>query len=567
MKTPFKIPLLATGVPHLDPILGGGLPEYSVTILAGLAGTGKTTLAQQIAFALGTRERPAIIFGALAEPIFKILRYQQQYRFFDPAKVGKTVHFVDLSTAAIKEGAQGALRAIQEHVERLNPALVVVDSFRTFEELPGSSGGRRLFAYNLALSVASWQCTGILVAEYAERDVGFGPEFTAADNVLYLSQDLHQNSVVRKMRVVKVRGLPMMPGRHAFRITHDGLQLFSRLPAVEPAPRQKKGPRAAFGVEGLDEMMRGGVPRGQVCLVAGSSGTGKTLLALHFAVEGARRGEPCVLMTFEESPNEHAEKMAAFGWDLRALERKRLIETVSLRPVDLTIDEVLNSLHEAVLRIRAKRVIVNSISGLEIALAPTEREELREGLYRMSSHLATQGIVVLLTTEVPDLLGDVRISTQGTSFLADNVVLLRYVEINSELRRALMVMKMRTSSHDSAMREYRIGNQGVVVEKSFKDYFGVLTGVPTLRTLLEPHPYTAGLSEREEALMHTLLALKQATAADLSKALSSRESETSQALSRLVDTGYVVEVVRRSGPPSYKIALVAPATAPTRRTH
>ncbi len=564
MTKPFKIPLIATGVPHLDPILGGGLPQYSMTILAGLAGTGKTTLAQQIAFHVGTERRPAIFFGALGEPVFKILRHQQQYRFFDPSKIDRTVHFVDLSTAAIKEGGAGALRLVNEYVQRLDPALVVVDSFRAIEDLATAGNLPRYFAHNLAVSMASWQCTSILIGEYAERDVGFGQEFTAADNVLYLSQDVHQNSIVRRLRVVKVRGLPMMPGRHAFRITDAGLQLFPRLPAIESAPRLKKGGRAAFGVEGLDEMMRGGLPRGQVCLVAGSSGTGKTLLALHFVVEGARHGEPCVLVTFEESPNEHAEKMASFGWDLAALERKGLMRTVYLRPVDLSIDEVMNEINTAVGEIGAKRVVVNSISGLEIALAQTERDELREGLYRMTSHLAAQGIVVLLTTEVPDLLGDVRISTEGTSFLADNVVLLRYVEISSELRRALMVVKMRTSSHDAALREYRIGKEGIVVEKSFKDYSGVLTGVPTLRTLLEPRPYTAGLNDREEALMHTLLALKQATSSELSKALSAGKEETASMLSRLVETGYVVEVPKRPGPPAYKIALVAPATIPER---
>lgn len=543
------------------------MPEYSVTILAGLAGTGKTTLAQQLAFAIGTDKRPAIIFGALGEPVFKILRHQQQYGFFDSSRIDSSVYFADLSTAAIKEGGRGALRVITEHVERLNPSLIVVDSFRAIEDLATAAGEWRFFTHNLSVNMASWQCTTILVGEYAEREVGFGPEFTAADNVVYLSQDALQNSIVRRLRAVKVRGLPMMPGRHAFRITSDGLQLFPRLPAVENMPRIKKGARAAFGIEGLDEMMRGGLPRGQVCLVAGSSGTGKTLLALHFAVQGAREGEPCVLVTFEESPNEHAEKMASFGWDLRALERRKLIEMVYLRPVDLSIDEVMNALHQAVGRIGARRVVINSISGLEIALPQMERNELREGLYRMTSHLSASGIVVLLTTEVPDLLGDVRISSQGTSFLADNVILLRYVEIVSELRRALMVVKMRTSGHDSSLREYRIGSQGMVVEKAFKDYSGVLTGVPTLRALLEPRPYTAGLNEREESLMHTLLALKQATASELSRALSASEFEISQILSRLVETGYVVEVPRRSGPSGYKIALVAQASGPASRSH
>jgi circadian clock protein KaiC len=291
---------------------------------------------------------------------------------------------------------------------------------------------------------------------------------------------LQQNSVVRRLRVVKARGLALAPGRHAFRITEEGLHVYPRLLPLVESVRQRKGPRAAFGIDTLDEMMRGGVPRGQTCIVAGSAGTGKTLLALHFAVAGAAAGEPSVMVTFEESPAEHAEKMAAFGWNLANLERRGLMEMLHLRPVDLSVDEVINGIAEAVAHRKARRVIINSISGMEIALAQSERPELREGLCRLTEHLTSRGLVVLLATEVPDLLGEPRISTEGLSFIADNIIVLRYVEISSELRRVLSVVKMRTSAHDNLLREYRIGKKGITIEESYKGYSGILTGVPTL---------------------------------------------------------------------------------------
>lgn len=565
MSKPLKIKTIPTGILNLDAILGGGIAELSLTIVAGLAGSGKTTLVQQIAFANATAARPAICFSTLGEPAVKLLRYQQQFTFFEAQKVGSAIHFVDISQAASEGGIKGALAAITEQVERVGPALIAVDSFRAIGELAGGiEAAKRVFTHDLAVLLATWDCTAFLVGEYGDDEVGLGPEFTIADNVLLLSQELHQNSVVRRLRVVKARGQASAPGRHALRITEAGLQIYPRLLALAEAPRQRKGPRASFGIAALDEMMRGGIPRGQTCIVAGSSGTGKTLLALHFAVAGADAGEPCVMVTFEESPAEHAEKMAAFGWNLGDLERRGLIEMVYLRPVDLSVDEVTNSVLKAVERIKARRVVINSISGMEIALAQTERAELRDGLYRLTAHLNARGLVFLLTTEVPDLLGEIRISSEGLSFMADNIIVLRYVEIAAELRRALTVVKMRTSAHENLLREYRIGKHGISIEKSYQEYSGILTGVPTLRSLLEPRPYTAGLTADEEAAMHTLLAMGQGTAQDLAQALGTKPEATSRLLDRLVDTGYVMRSAL--GKKSlYRIALLAPGGRPHRR--
>jgi circadian clock protein KaiC len=560
-----KIERLPTGVPHLDDVLGGGLPEYSLTIIGGLAGAGKTTLAQQIVFRNAAAGHPAIYFSTLGEPALKLLRYQQQFEFFDAEKVGTAVHIVDLAPSAARDGIEGALKVIIEHVKRLSPRIVVIDSFRAVEDLAaGSSAVKRFFAHDLAVVLASSQCTGFLIGEYADDEIGIGPEFTVADNVLLLSQELQHNSVVRRLRVVKIRGQAPQPGRHAFRITSTGLDVFPRLPAIADVPRHPKGERAGFGIRGLDEMTRGGLPRGQTCIVAGSSGTGKTLLALHFAVHGAEHGEPCVMATFEESPAEHAEKMAAFGWDLADLERRRLVHMLYLRPVDLSIDEVLYSINIAIARSGARRVIVNSISGLEIALPQTERQELREGLYRMTANLTAQGTTVLMTTEVPTLLGEMQLSAEGISFLADNIILLRYVEIAAELRRALSVFKMRTSAHDISLREYRIGRTGITVEEPFRQYSGVLTGIPTLSAILEPRPYTAGLAEADQPLMHTLLALKQATVEELAEALGAPMSQTRTMLERLAETGYIIKTTRGARP-VYRVALFARGGGPPRR--
>ncbi|MBI3980134.1 MAG: AAA family ATPase [Chloroflexi bacterium] len=326
------------------------MPALSFTILAGAPGTGKTTLAQQILFHLGTPGRPALYFSILGEPTFKLLRYQQQFAFFEPARVGRDVFFFDLADEVRRGGIGRVREVITREVEQRSPMIVAIDSFRAVQELAevGGISGLRTFVHDLALILASWDTTSLLISEYREVDYETDPEFTICDGILWLSQQARQNSVTRKLQAVKLRGLAALPGRHTFRITDDGLHIYPRLSNVEPTAAALPEGRCAFGVPGLDEMMRGGIPQGEACLIAGSSGTGKTLMALHFIVEGARQGEPGVMITFEEQPQAHVRKAQRFGWDLPALEAQDLLRMIYLRPVDLSVDEVLSEIQRAV---------------------------------------------------------------------------------------------------------------------------------------------------------------------------------------------------------------------------
>jgi circadian clock protein KaiC len=227
-------------------------------------------------------------------------------------------------------------------------------------------------------------------------------------------------------------------------------------------------------------MMGGGIPRGYSALLAGPSGAGKTVLSNGFILEGIERGEPGVIAVFEKRPTDYLHT-TPHGPDFQRLIREKKLEVVYVRPLDLSIDETLYEIQDAVRRIGAKRAVIDSLSGLELALAPTFREDFRESLYRMVSALTGMGVTVMSTVELPDSFTVLQFSPHGIAFLSDVIVMQRYLEIGGELRRALSVVKVRGSDHSKELREYVIGKDGkVVIGDSLKSYRGLLTGSPTL---------------------------------------------------------------------------------------
>src|ERR671936_221711 len=220
---------LPTGVPGLDEVLGGGLPEYSFTVVAGAPGTGKTTLAHQLLFSLASPERRALYFSVLGEPMLKILRYQQQMAYFDPAKVGDSIHFINLSGAVLTQDLDQVLADIVRQVEETSPGLVVLDSFHNIVHLAAGREPGGFFVQRLAVHLTGWQATTFLLGNYADHELRDNPVFTVADGVLWLSQVADHNSVVRKLQVVKMRGQEPMPGLHTVRLDQAGLQGYPRI--------------------------------------------------------------------------------------------------------------------------------------------------------------------------------------------------------------------------------------------------------------------------------------------------------------------------------------------------
>ncbi len=474
---------LSTGIPDLDAVLGGGLPEYSFNIIAGAPGTGKTTLAHQIMFANASPESPALYFTILGEPTLKMLRYQQQFDFFDADKVETAVRFINLSDTVLAGDLGVVLDRIKAEVDAASPGLVFVDSFRTLIRKTQSAPAGELelqgFVQRLALYLTSWQATTFLLGEYSEGEMQNNPVFTVADGLLWLSQSVERNSVVRKLQVMKLRGQESMPGLHTFRITDHGLQVFPRTYGLIRNERdQVSKRRQSTGVAGLDEMLAGGIPLGDSVLVAGPSGAGKSALATQFLAEGVKQGESGVIAIFEERPPDYVSRADRLGFGLEEKIAAGKLKVLYLRPLDLSVDEALRAVLDTVKELGAQRVVIDSMTGFELALAPAFRQDFRESLYRMIVALTGAGVTVLTTVETISSFTDLRFSPHAISFLSDDIILQRYVEIEGQLRRILLVVKMRGGDHSKDIREYEVTANGLVVGQRLSEYRGLISGLP-----------------------------------------------------------------------------------------
>jgi circadian clock protein KaiC len=471
--------LLATDVPGLDTILGGGLPELSFNIIGGAPGSGKTTFAQQIMFSAATPQRKALFFTAMGEPPVKMLRYQQQFGFFDFDKVGDSVHFISLASQVEQGDYDAVLAQILDEVRTHAPALVFIDSFRSFIQAARGVDQQDVaalqkFVQLLVSHMTGWNATTFLIGEYLANEADQNPIFTVADGIIWLNQHVQRNVMSRKIQVIKMRGQRQRPGLHAFRIDQRGVEVFPRImPAIEPhkldAP-EKTRQRLSSGIPVLDDMLGGGIPAGYVVLVSGPTGSGKTILATQFLAAGASNGETGVLALFERNPSQ------LLNAGLHELVSTNQVTMTSIRTLDVSIDEILHDLVSVIEQTGATRVVLDSIPGFMMSLAPEAREDFTESLYRMATMLGSKGVTLLMTNEMEDRFNELRFSSHGTMVLADALIMLRYVEHEAELRTVISVVKVRGSKHSRQLRTFEITDDGVVIGTGPAPYQGVLNG-------------------------------------------------------------------------------------------
>lgn len=469
--------LLPTGIAGLDTILGGGFREASLNLIAGRSGTGKTTLAHQLMFALARPGRSALYLTALGEPPAKMLRHQEQYHFFRPEELHRSIHFLNLAQVGALGDTEALLQQLQSAVEEHQPSLVFIDSFRSLfaalERGQTGSSGIPAFLHQMAMLMRGWQATTFLVTEYldANREEAL---FTVADGILWLHRQTDGNEGCRKLEVMKLRGQETLPGLHTFRIGRDGLQVFA--PWVNPlAHRVPSTGRATLGIPGLDGMLGGGIPRGTSFLVAGPSGSGKSVVADAFLLSGAAAGENGVIAAFEQRPPRR--RTAA----LERLVHAGRVSVVEPASTYLEVDEIAQLVVQEVERTNATRVIIDSLSSLEMLLSTSGRQRFRPALACLLEAMASLGVTVVMTAEIEDRHSFLPLSPERTAFLADGILLQRYVEVGSRLLRMLVVAKLRGSWHSNELRQYHIDENGLQLEETLDGYEGLLGAQPAHR--------------------------------------------------------------------------------------
>ena len=454
---------IATGCLGLDQVLFGGIPANTITVLMGSPGTGKTILAEQFAFANATPESPALYLTTLSEPLEKFIAHGQKYGFFDVSKVGTTIFYEDLGLILRDQGIAKLTDAVTDLFISLKPKFLFIDSFKALNELFVTPVERRTTLFDLASALSSYQCTTFLVGEYSQEMMTHLPEFAIADVVLQMVKHSTNVREQRFLRVEKLRGSASIPGLHAFSITKDGIELYPRLLTPTNVPNYAaRVERVSTGINGLDDMIADGFWRGSTTLVAGPTGSGKTIIGLQFIREGALKGEPGLYVGLQENPTQLARTMQNLGWHPEKLLKGDGFELMYRSPVEVQLESVTSELFQRVREGKIKRVVIDALGDLE--RSSVDRQRFADFIYSLTQWFAVHNVTCLMTYELSSLFEVHAISDQEVSNMSDNIILLRF-SADTEMGRTIRVLKTRGTAHESRERRLEITSRGVVVKK------------------------------------------------------------------------------------------------------
>lgn len=391
-----ECPRLPSGIPGLDQVLGGGLPQSGVLLLSGEPGSGKTVMAQQIAYGGATPERPALYFSTVAEPYEKLITHVQPFTFYRRDFPGRAVRYVPLGDDLWDGGLSRALATIKAEVTRLFPGFVIIDSFRAIKDFAANAVDLTQFLYDLAGTLSALRCVTLLIEESPVEDVLKTPVAAVADGILHLHNARNGRSDRRWLQVLKLRGSSFLPGSHLFGIDSNGATVYPRLGSILPDFGYELATGyCPTGVAGLDEALGGGFPRGGAALVIGEPGTGKTVFALSYIVNGALAGEPGVYASLQETPGWLRRTAASFGWDIPSLKDKGLLSMLYEPPLDSEVDRLGHRLLSEVDRLGARRAVIDAVT--DLGTAAISDDDFDGFVYALSQVLQRRGVTTLLT--------------------------------------------------------------------------------------------------------------------------------------------------------------------------
>jgi circadian clock protein KaiC len=469
---------IPTGVQELDLVLGGGLLPGSLVVVAGGPGTGKTILAQQICFTTATREHKAVYYTTLIEPHTKLVSYIEGFDFFERDALEQRVDFIHLGDIMLEDRGPDdrPLGAVITEIVRVcfeeKPCVIVIDSAKALRDFVDPHSMREML-YDLAGKIAHSDTTVLFLGEYSPEELGNSPEFSLADGIIELAYEAREPVDRRWMRVRKLRGAAPLGGKHSFSIDKPGITVYPRLETI-PAPVEAQKPvgeRIASGIPKLDELMGGGIHEGEATAIVGPSGTGKTGVSLHFVVQGIEQGERCLYVSFQESESQLVEKAASFGWDLTEALGSGQLVIHHVPGEELDLDKVAGAMRQELASGDVRRVAVDSLG--ELVFAAREVERLPAFARALTGFIRGGGASALVTSDTP-ITSTIVDPLAGLSFLFHNIVLLRYVEIESETRRSVSIFKMRGSNHAKGVWQCEIGEAGMEIGEQLIGVGGAL---------------------------------------------------------------------------------------------
>jgi len=479
-ETP-PIQVLATGIPNLDRVLGGGVPRQDVLLILGLAGTGKTTLVLQMLSNAARRGENVLYVSTVSEPPTKLFRHSRSFRFFDEALIGKRVFVLD-AYPLIKQGLGAFGDALVTAVKQFRASVVAIDGLMSIHDLSPTVVDVRTFIYELGATLATLNCTTLVtssgIAPTAEQQF---PELTMTDGILRLETYSVGLQTFRRLHVQKVRGASPLLGQHSFQIDLSGVTVYPRLEAVFSSRNLGlQMERVATGMPELDALMSGGPRAGSVTLLAGTTGTGKTLAGLQFLMEGVRRGEKGLYVSFQETGQQLIDKARLFNIDLASAVESRRVGIFHRTPVDLNLDQISWEMLQEVERLGPTRLVFDNTIDIEQMLAAGR--DARGYLTALTGTLEEKGITSVVVREVPGEVGaELDFSGSALAVLAENLILMRWIEYRGNMYHILSVLKMRNSRFEPGLRQYIINDQGLRVLGASESAEGLLTGIARLR--------------------------------------------------------------------------------------
>lgn len=475
----------ATGIDGLDNITSGGLTRGRLFLVEGSPGTGKTTIATQFLLA-GAEAGERCLYVTLSETEEELRESVASHGWDFNEKV--EVFELSPPEELLNEEQQQSLlyssdlelgettKRVFEAFEKTRPHRIVLDSLSEIRLLAQSSLRYRRQILALKHYFARHRTT-VLMLDDLTADVLDKTVHSVAHGVIRL-EELSPNygSERRRLRVLKYRGQAFRGGYHDFLIEKGGIRVFPRLVSAEHKSSFKREVIPTYSAE-FNALLGGGIQRGSSALIIGPAGTGKSLLALTFIASAVSRGENCAMFVFDEELGLLFDRARHLGIDLQAMIDGGHLVIQQVDAAQLTPGEFSERVRRCVELHSAKTVVIDSINGYQSAM-PGEQELILH-MHELLQYLNRQGATSFLTVAQHGLVGDMR-SPVDVTYLADTVILLRYFEAAGRVRRAISVMKKRTGSHEDTIREFLIGENGIVLGQPLTQFQGVLRGVPTL---------------------------------------------------------------------------------------